>query len=65
MIVLTDYNNKTYRVDDVDFAASPMSTFNTKDGDISYVEYYKKVSIAIYLTIFQIINWFRFPLKNE
>ncbi|XP_070067653.1 protein aubergine isoform X2 [Drosophila takahashii] len=42
MIVLTDYNNKTYRVDDVDFASSPLSKFNTKDGDISYVEYYKK-----------------------
>jgi len=43
MIVLTDYNNKTYRVDDVDFNSSPSSKFNTKDGDISYVEYYKKV----------------------
>jgi len=43
MVVLTDYNNKTYRVDDVDFSASPSSKFNTKDGDISYVEYYKKV----------------------
>ncbi|XP_043950297.2 protein aubergine [Drosophila biarmipes] len=42
MIVLTDYNNKTYRVDDVDFNSSPSSKFSTKDGDISYVEYYKK-----------------------
>ncbi|XP_014099672.2 protein aubergine [Bactrocera oleae] len=41
-IVLTDYNNKTYRVDDVDFESSPMSKFKTKDGDISYMEYYKK-----------------------
>ncbi|XP_017472383.1 PREDICTED: protein aubergine [Rhagoletis zephyria] len=41
-IVLTDYNNKTYRVDDVDFNSSPMSKFSTKDGEISYMEYYKK-----------------------
>ncbi|EDW02949.1 protein aubergine [Drosophila grimshawi] len=41
-IVLTDYNNRTYRIDDVDFAVSPLSTFNSKNGDISFVEYYKK-----------------------
>lgn len=42
-VVLTDYNNKTYRVDDVDFKASPTAKFPTKDGEISYIEYYKKV----------------------
>ncbi|KAH8377461.1 hypothetical protein KR093_005619, partial [Drosophila rubida] len=42
MVVLTDYNNKTYRVDDVDFASSPMTKFSTKDGEISFVDYYKK-----------------------
>ncbi|XP_030381506.1 protein aubergine-like isoform X2 [Scaptodrosophila lebanonensis] len=42
MVVLTDYNNKTYRVDDVDYSASPLSVFSTKDGDISYDQYYKK-----------------------
>ncbi|KAH8333113.1 hypothetical protein KR074_006155, partial [Drosophila pseudoananassae] len=42
MVVLTDYNNKTYRVDDVDFESSPLSKFDTKEGKISYVEYYKK-----------------------
>ncbi|XP_075154889.1 piwi like RNA-mediated gene silencing protein aubergine [Haematobia irritans] len=40
-VVLTDYNNKTYRVDDVDFQSSPMSKFSTKDGEISYLQYYK------------------------
>lgn len=44
MIVLTDYNNKTYRVDDIDFNSTPKSTFATRDGEISYCEYYKKVS---------------------
>lgn len=42
-IVLTNYNNKTYRVDDVDFNSSPLSTFNKKDGTkISYIDYYKQ-----------------------
>lgn len=41
MVVLTDYNNKTYRIDDVDFSQNPLSTFNTKDGDKSYMDYYQ------------------------
>ncbi|XP_061394627.1 protein aubergine [Musca vetustissima] len=41
-VVLTDYNNKTYRIDDVDFQSSPMSKFSTKDGEISYMQYYKQ-----------------------
>jgi len=45
-IVLTAYNRKTYRITDVDFNTTPLSTFETtaKDGtkrNISYVEYYK------------------------
>lgn len=41
-VVLTGYNNKTYRVDDVDFDASPSSTFETKTGNKSIVEYYNE-----------------------
>lgn len=40
-VVITRYNNKTYRIDDVDFKLTPMSTFETKERVISYVEYYK------------------------
>ncbi|XP_063696838.1 protein aubergine-like [Culicoides brevitarsis] len=40
--VLTDYSNKTYRISDVDWKQSPMSTFETKSGPVTYVEYYKK-----------------------
>jgi len=43
MIVLTDYNNKTYRIDDVDFESSPMTKFSIRDGEFSVIEYYKKV----------------------
>lgn len=38
--VLTAYNNKTYRIDDVDFETTAGSTFKKKDEDISYVQYY-------------------------
>lgn len=41
--VLTDYNNKTYKVDDVDYKSTPLCTFDTKDGPITYVDYYQKV----------------------
>ncbi|XP_017099105.2 protein piwi [Drosophila bipectinata] len=40
MVVLTDYNNKTYRINDVDFGQTPKSTFSCKGKDISFVEYY-------------------------
>lgn len=41
-VVLTDYNNKTYRVDDVQWNSTPQSTFNKSDGSsISYIQYYR------------------------
>ncbi|XP_041985328.1 piwi-like protein Siwi [Aricia agestis] len=47
-IVMTDYNKKTYRVDDVNWSENPRSTFKTKDGDISYLDYYfKRYNIRI------------------
>lgn len=42
MTVLTDYNNETYTISDVDFNTSPASTFEGKDGPVSYVDYYEK-----------------------
>lgn len=40
-VVLTPYNNKTYTIHDVDFNQTPKNTFQTKTGDVSYIEYYK------------------------
>ncbi|KAF0765863.1 piwi-like protein Siwi, partial [Aphis craccivora] len=41
-IVLTRYNNQTYRIDDVDEESSTNSTFLKKDGSsISYIDYYR------------------------
>jgi len=38
------YNNKTYRVDDIDWEKNPDDKFKTFDGsEISFVDYYKKV----------------------
>lgn len=42
--VLTRYNNRTYRIDDVDFQKNPESTFTTPQGERSYVDYYQAVS---------------------
>lgn len=43
-IVLTTYNNKTYRVDDIAWDVSPQATFTMRDEQISYMDYYHKVS---------------------
>lgn len=40
--VLTGYNNKTYRVDDVDWSTNPTATFETKTGKVSFIDYYLK-----------------------
>lgn len=44
MIVLTRYNNTTYRITDVLFEESPESTFETKTGPMTYIDYYRTVS---------------------
>ncbi|XP_043785824.1 piwi-like protein Siwi isoform X1 [Apis laboriosa] len=42
LVVLTDYNNNTYRISDVDFDSSPNSTFQLRTGEkITYREYYR------------------------
>jgi aubergine len=39
--VVTAYNQKTYKVDRVDFAQSPMTCFDKQGTQTSYTEYYK------------------------
>lgn len=47
-IVLTGYNNRTYRIDDVDFHSTPSSVFKQKDTDVTYFDYYhQKYGITI------------------
>jgi len=46
-VVLTAYNNETYRIDDIDENSDPTSTFEKNDGSkISYTQYYKEVRIS-------------------
>ena len=38
---MSRYNNKTYRVDDIDWEKNPQSTFSTRNGEVSFVQYYE------------------------
>ena len=39
--IMTRYNNKCYRIDDIDFDATPRSTFEHFGQQTSYADYYK------------------------
>lgn len=54
-VVLTDYNNRTYNIDDVDWEQTPRSTFHAKGADISYVDYYRSVSVFLLLGILKFV----------
>ncbi|XP_041564510.1 protein argonaute-3 [Drosophila elegans] len=41
-IVLTRYNNRTYKINEICFDQSPKSEFLAKTGATSYIEYYKQ-----------------------
>jgi aubergine-like protein len=41
-VILTGYNNKTYRIDDVDWTKNPASTFPYNGREISFIEYYRE-----------------------
>ncbi|XP_068460923.1 piwi-like protein 1 [Clinocottus analis] len=41
LIVLTKYNNKTYRIDDIAWDHTPNNTFTKRDKEVSFKEYYK------------------------
>ena len=41
-IVITHYNRRTYRIDDIDFDLTPRSQFKKQDGSmITYADYYR------------------------
>lgn len=46
--VLTGYNNKTYRIDDVDYTKTPLSTFMRNESEVTIAAYYAEV-ISIFL----------------
>lgn len=41
-IVITRYNNRTYRIDDVDWNKTPKDSFTMSDGkEITFLDYYR------------------------
>ncbi|KAL4609246.1 piwi-like protein 1 [Arapaima gigas] len=42
LVVLTKYNNKTYRVDDIAWDQTPCNTFTRGDTEVSFKDYFKK-----------------------
>ncbi|XP_030079059.1 protein argonaute-3 isoform X2 [Drosophila hydei] len=40
-VIITRYNNRTYRIDDICFSQNPCSQFETRMGSNSYMDYYK------------------------
>ena len=48
LFVVIRYNNKTYRVDDINWKCTPQDTFKLHSGeDITYIDYYKRVSVCV------------------
>jgi len=48
-VIITRYNNKTYKIDKINWELNPRSTFPTKAGQLTYVQYFKdkyKLSIT-------------------
>jgi aubergine len=41
-VVLTDYNNRTYRIDDVDWNVNPSCTFDANGVQKTFIQYYKE-----------------------
>lgn len=43
--VVTAYNKKSYRIDEITYDVKPSDTFKLKGSDISFSEYYKVIAI--------------------
>lgn len=52
LTVLTAYNNATYRIDDIEFDKSPMTTFDKKGTPVTLCAYYQEVSYIYWQGIF-------------
>lgn len=63
--VLTDYNNKTYRIDDVDFTKKASDTFETKSGPVSFLQYYKTVSSLSHIRHIPLLIYYSFSLSTQ
>jgi len=60
-VVLTRYNNRTYRIDDIAFNQSPQSTFQMADGtSVSFSDYYRCHTPALFneIKLYFILTFF-------
>lgn len=50
--VLTRYNNKTYRIDDIDWGKTPQNSFESSNGQqITFMDYYWYVWVLFNCTV--------------
>ena len=45
------YNNKTSRIDDIDWDKTPQNTFTTPQGEVSFVDYYRRVCTLMHVYV--------------
>ena len=51
------YNNRTYRIDDINFDARPTDTFQLRDGSrITFVEYFQRVMLLLHVSPFHLLS---------
>lgn len=64
-LAFTRYNNKTYRIDDIDWSVKPTHTFQKRDGtEITYVDYYKQVGLFPFILLL-VPNSLHIPLQTK
>lgn len=60
-VVLARYDNRTYRIADVDFTMNPTNTFEKNGQQISFIDYFRGV---LYF-LFSVISMIAFDLNNN
>lgn len=50
--IITHYNRKTYRIDDIDFSMTPLSSFNQHGTNVRYFIFILHILKIVIITIF-------------
>ncbi|KAI4542321.1 hypothetical protein MG293_007700 [Ovis ammon polii] len=55
-IVITRYNNRTYRIDDVDWNKTPKDSFTMSDGkEITFLDYYSYFNLSLLFPVMNVL----------
>uniref|UniRef100_A0A8C6Q7V3 Piwi-like RNA-mediated gene silencing 1 n=1 Tax=Nothobranchius furzeri TaxID=105023 RepID=A0A8C6Q7V3_NOTFU len=70
LIVLTKYNNKTYRIDGIAWDHTPINTFKKGSADISFKDYYKNVNVlkstkGIFVAVFVLLQYWGLSFDKQ